>query len=253
MLKYQLTLEYLGKAFLGVQQQPGLRTVEGLLRKTLDQLNCGYENLVLAARTDSGVGARGQVFSFEGDIQIPIDRFVRVVNRCLPPDMRVLDCRNVGPTFHARGDARFREYRYWFSTTDVPLAFRASITKVDHPLNLRVLNQLASHLVGYHDFSGFEKLGSTAKSSSKLVLRSEFFEVMEKSTRFFSSLNLVCYVIVADSFLYRMVRNLVGAMLLSSVGKLSEDQFLEMLDTGIRRWKYVAAPPEGLELFKIYY
>ena len=70
---------------------------------------------------------------------------------------------------------------------------------------------------------------------------------------FLSSLKLVFYGIVAHSFLHRTVRNLVGPMLDVADCRLSEYQFLFMMDEDIRPYSYVAAPPEGLEVFKIYY
>ncbi len=253
LARYQFIVEYLGGGYRGVQFQPGLPTVEGAIRKALKRVGCGSDNLILAARTDSGVHSVGQVATVDVESPISVDGLLKGMNCCLPSDIRVKAVSCVPGTFHPRGAARYREYRYWVTNEAIPLPLGYSISTINSRLDIKRLNFFAEKILGTHDFSGFQKVGSTPKSTEKCIIRSEFIEVKEESKRFLSSLNLVCYVIVADSFLYRMVRNLVGAMLNAADGRLTESQFSFMLDEGIRRWPYVAAPPEGLELFKIYY
>jgi len=253
LARYRFTLEYLGGAYKGVQFQPGLPTIEGVLRRAIKKMDVGAEQLILGARTDAGVGAVGQVGSIDVGGAIPSRSILRGLNACLPRDIRVKEVVLESQPFHPRGTARYREYHYWMSNDPIPLGLRHVISEMRHPLDVYKLNRLASMVLGTHDFSGFQNEGSKFKSSIKTVVRSEFMVVNEESRRFSSSLNLVCYVIVANSFLYRMVRNLVGALVNTAGGRLSESQFTFTLEHGKRQWPYKAAPAEGLELFKIYY
>ena len=64
-MNLKLTLEYDGTGFHGWARQPGLRTVEGVIREALDALYPRWDGLAVAGRTDTGVHASGQVASVE--------------------------------------------------------------------------------------------------------------------------------------------------------------------------------------------
>ena len=59
----RLDLEYDGARFAGWAAQPGLRTVEGVLRDALSTLLREPAELSVAVRTDAGVHASGHVVS----------------------------------------------------------------------------------------------------------------------------------------------------------------------------------------------
>ena len=54
-MRLKLTLEYDGTAFRGWARQPGLRTVEQVLRDALAATLVAPEGLAVAGRTDAGV------------------------------------------------------------------------------------------------------------------------------------------------------------------------------------------------------
>ena len=60
-MRLRLTLEYRGGGFRGWAAQPGLRTVEGELRRSLEDVFGSFKGLAVAGRTDAGVHALGQV------------------------------------------------------------------------------------------------------------------------------------------------------------------------------------------------
>ncbi|MEM3391728.1 MAG: tRNA pseudouridine(38-40) synthase TruA, partial [Archaeoglobaceae archaeon] len=63
-MKYAFKIAYFGENFFGSQFQPGLRTVEGEVRKALQDLGIDSKPR-FAGRTDTGVSALGQVFAIE--------------------------------------------------------------------------------------------------------------------------------------------------------------------------------------------
>ena len=65
--RLKLTLEYDGTGFRGWAGQPGLRTVEGEVRRALDIVFPAWSELVVAGRTDTGVHALANVASVEVD------------------------------------------------------------------------------------------------------------------------------------------------------------------------------------------
>ncbi|MGH3025002.1 MAG: tRNA pseudouridine(38-40) synthase TruA, partial [Gaiellaceae bacterium] len=79
-VRLKLTLEYDGTGFRGWARQPGERTVEGELRRALEQLWPGCEQLSVAGRTDSGVHALANVASVEVRGGPPAERAARALN-----------------------------------------------------------------------------------------------------------------------------------------------------------------------------
>ncbi|NDC83065.1 tRNA pseudouridine synthase A [bacterium] len=253
MHRYKVVLGYSGSGFFGSQVQVGLRTVEGVFSHVFETLRIPGKIVGFGARTDSGVSASGQTVFIDVDPSVSYLRLLRGFEALLPFDIFLNRLMPVSPCTHPRGSARYREYRYYLTDEKLPFPFRGTVTPVSFKLDIARLNYFANMVLGCHDFGGFENSGSPGKSREKIVVRSDFVQSREASSRFMSSFNLVTYVIVADSFLYRMVRNVVGAILCASSGKLEVGQFLGMLSSGKRTARYLAVPAEGLELHRIYY
>ncbi|MER3411003.1 MAG: tRNA pseudouridine(38-40) synthase TruA, partial [Thermoleophilia bacterium] len=64
-MRLKLTLEYDGTGFHGFASQPGLRTVEGVLRQALATIFPRFGDMAVAGRTDAGVHALANVVSVE--------------------------------------------------------------------------------------------------------------------------------------------------------------------------------------------
>jgi tRNA pseudouridine38-40 synthase len=108
----KLTLEYDGTGFRGWAGQPGLRTVEGVLREALDRVFATWRELAVAGRTDTGVHALAQVASVEAEGGPPPERAAEALNAELPDDLAVSRVELASPEFHARRSAEARSYRY---------------------------------------------------------------------------------------------------------------------------------------------
>ena len=108
----KLTLEYDGTGFRGWARQPGERTVEGVVRKALDEVFPQWEGLAVAGRTDAGVHATGQVASVSVEGGPPVERAAEALTAALPDDVAVVSAEQAEEGFHARFSARSRSYRY---------------------------------------------------------------------------------------------------------------------------------------------
>lgn len=251
--RYRIDLQYLGGGFRGAQFQKQLRTVESVFIDTLKSLNFPVAYIGLGARTDAGVHSVGQVAVLDCPLESMGLALLHGINARLPDDIRVSQVRVVCDGFHPRGSARYREYRYYWSPSELPLALRGVIASFNYDLDLKLLNNYAKKLIGCHDFGGFENAGSPGKCRKKLVVRSEFFSSVDTCSRFPGSFKVITYVIVANSFLYRMVRNVVGALVAVASGSISEVEFDCLLFGGVRDSTYKSAPANGLDLVKIYF
>src|SRR3989440_12884856 len=123
----KLTLEYVGTNFHGWAVQPGLRTVEGVLREALDVFP-SFAALAVAGRTDTGVHALGNVVSVDVEGGPPVERAAAALNTRLPDEISVVAAEWAAPGFHARHSAGSRSYRYRIFTrsTRSPFELRRS-------------------------------------------------------------------------------------------------------------------------------
>jgi tRNA pseudouridine38-40 synthase len=241
----RLELSYDGTGFCGWQKQAEERTVQGILEKALFTMHKHPVTVTAAGRTDTGVHATGQVVNFFTDLHsIAGQQFRDALNYYLPPDVRVLKSVISEDNFHARFSARKRTYCYYlyFGDVSLPHKDRHAVRFRNRP-DIRLLNRCASVLIGEHDFTTFAGAGDKSKSKKRIVYSSCFYIQGE----------MLVYKIQADSFLYRMVRSIVGTLLeIDRTGK-TEKEFALAVKAMDRSCAGPTAPARGLFLDKVIY
>jgi tRNA pseudouridine38-40 synthase len=170
---------------------------------------------------------------------------LRALNANLPRDVRVIKCRLVPPSFHARFDAKGKTYRYliWNQLVQDPFTWDTH-WHVPRPLDLAAMRQAARLLVGEHDFASFTSNPGYERETTVRMMRRVSI-VREGGAMVFH--------FTADGFLYRMVRNLVGALAKVGHGRLSVAEFREILEARSRSRAPATAPACGLCLMQVSY
>lgn len=216
-----------------------------MLQASLERMHGRPVRVVGAGRTDSGVHATGQVANFASDLDsVPAGRFREAVNSFLPRDVRILESGEAHPRFHARRWARQRVYRYYIASSPVLLPHRRSYCHwMKRRPDVRVLNAMASLLVGEHDFSAFSADGDQNESKVRVVSVSSFHAVDDT----------LVYTISANSFLWKMVRTIVGTFLELEEQGAGAEELAGVLASRDHGRAGGTAPARGLFLEKVSY
>ena len=242
MRTIRLDVAYDGTEFHGWQTQPGLRTVQGVLEEALAEVLHESVRLTGAGRTDAGTHARGQVASFRMRARLPAVALPPVLSRRLPADVTVRGAADCAADFDARRSAVARRYAYrLLDRSDV--LWRRIAWFPRRRLDPRGLAQAVAPLEGAHDCAAFQASGCSSARSACVLHRASW-------RRWEGGLMLD---IVADHFLYRMVRNVVGTALLLMAADDPAAAMARVLAGRDRRRAGPTVPPEGLSLEQVFY
>lgn len=241
MPRYFLEVSYKGTAYSGFQSQENANTIQAEVETAFEILQ--KERLVMtgSSRTDAGVHALQNFFHFDYD-GIVNPKFVYKINAILPADIVVKNIRQVSDEAHCRFDALSREYKYFIYQHKNPfLADRAYY--FPFTLDVELMQQAAAILKEYSDFTSFSKRNTQVKTFQCSILESRWIEEN----------GCLVYNVTANRFLRGMVRALTATMLKVGRGKMSVDEFRQVIEAKDCTKASFAVPAHGLFLISVAY
>lgn len=243
-----LTIEYDGTDFHGWQRQPGKRTVQGEIEKTLSKLLRQDITITATSRTDSGVHALGQRANVKGNFGIPIERIPLAANNMLAGDVRIKSAEEVELDFHARFDAVGKKYIYLIRNASYDLMQRNFCYHIEKELDFQSMKEAVKYLVGAHDFKSFMAAGGKVPESTVRTIYSANLTVEPINEG-----RKIIFEVRGNGFLYNMVRIIVGTLVDIGLGKIPSSDMKDIIESCNRSRAGHTAPPQGLYLSEIYF
>ncbi len=248
--QYKGIICYDGMAFHGWQYQPDKNTVQGELEKTLSLITRKDIHVQGASRTDAGVHALGQTFTFYYEGRPP-ERLRHAVSQILSPNAKVLEINEVPLEFDVCRDVKWKKYCYTFDLSREPNPFSIKYSwHVPYKVNLDLLQELLHELIGTHDFSGFQSSGSQMNTTVRTLYSVKLKKGGVITT--INSANLWHIEFIGNGFLYHMVRNITGTLMEIARGRFTKEFLLKCLYEN-KKFEGLCAPPHGLVLVEIKY
>lgn len=243
-MRYFAELSYKGTAYCGWQRQPNAPSVQQTIEEALSTILRQDIEVVGAGRTDTGVHAAFYTIHF--DTAEPIanpEGTVYHLNALLPEDIAFGRIYAVKEDAHARFDATEREYRYYIQQRKDPFT-KATTWQLTTPLDIEAMNKAAEVLLTTEDFTTFAKLGSNNSTNICHIQRAEWVEI---------ECGMIVFIFRANRFLRNMVRAVVGTLVDVGRGKLSPEDFAEIVASRDLSRSSSSAPATGLFLTDVKY
>jgi tRNA pseudouridine38-40 synthase len=245
MRNIKLLIEYDGTSYQGWQVQPKGSTLQGVLEEKLSSLTGERIDLLGSGRTDAGVHALGQVAHFRTKSQLDVQTIQRALNSLLPTDIVIQKVEEADEGFHARRSCKSKVYEYRILNRHLRSVFQREYAwHIPQTLNIREMKKATRSLIGEHDFSSFQSVGSPKKTAVRKVTRAQWKQ---------SRGGFLCFEIEANGFLKQMVRAIVGTLVEVGKRKVTSEQFQEILDSRDRKKAGPTAPAHGLFLKEVKY
>ncbi|NIH16654.1 MAG: tRNA pseudouridine(38-40) synthase TruA [Buchnera aphidicola (Periphyllus lyropictus)] len=245
MFKIVCGIEYNGSRYYGWESQIKNFSIKNKLEEAISKIANHKVYIFCAGRTDSGVHAYNQVIHFTTYSFRKRRSWIIGINSLLPKDISIIWIKYISHDFHARYSAISRSYRYIIYNNFIRSALLNNrVNNVFFNLNEKKMHNSGQILLGEHDFSSFRASGCQSFTAWRNIIN---LNVYRKKKYF------VIVEITANSFLYKMVRNIVGCLIEIGKNKKKKSWLLNVLNLKNRNFAGPTVLANGLYLFSIKY
>jgi tRNA pseudouridine38-40 synthase len=241
----RLLIAYDGTQYQGWQRQKESPTIQGVIEDILIKITQRPVSLAGAGRTDSGVHAWGQVASFRTISSLSTGTFESALNALLPKDIVIRQICEVEPGFHARFSCQAKVYDYFICCQQRPNPFTRHYSwRIHEPVDLDLIKDGLSLVIGEHDFASFQSQGSEVSNSVRILYQASLLPGLWGGFKLRFK---------ANGFLRHMVRNMVGTIIRVGLKRTSLKELESILASRDRTRAGEMAPAQGLFLRKVFY
>jgi tRNA pseudouridine38-40 synthase len=242
-MRYFIWFGYDGTHYHGWQIQPNGVTVQSELERCLSLLMREKVSVTGAGRTDAGVHARRMAAHFDTLQELDGALLVKKLNGLLHEDIAVYSIERVADDLHARFSATSRTYHYYIHTHKSPFLNQYSL-EIHYQLDYALMNEAGRVLTEYEDFGAFCKAGSDVKTTLCKVTQAQWIQTSPTEWYF---------EITANRFLRNMVRAVVGTLVEVGRGRMSLEEFRQVIEGKKRTQAGESMPAKALFLEEVRY
>jgi tRNA pseudouridine38-40 synthase len=246
-MRYKMTISYDGALYDGWQRQANRPSIQEEIEKALCKITQKKVQITGASRTDAGVHALGQIahFDLEDNVLMNVKDLLRSVNGLLKEDIRVLDLISVPLSFHARFNAVEKIYCYHLHLDPIlPPLERHTALHLCYKFSMKHFLEATDLVIGTYDFTSFANTRGSKVSSMERTINAITVVPVKGGIKVYFA---------GKSFLYKMIRNLMGLFVDVARGKIPLTDISKILDAKDRRKGPSALPGKGLTLIHISY
>jgi len=242
MQRYFIEIMYDGTNYHGWQVQPNSITVQEQLEKAISTVLNKKIGVIGAGRTDTGVHAKQFFAHFDYDSNLLDGNIVNRLNSFLPEDICIKSIFEVKADAHCRFDATSRTYEYIIYNSKNPFLVSKAYF-LYKTLNIEEMNKAANCLFDFIDFTSFSKLHTQTKTNNCTIKKAVWDQRGDT----------LVFTIQADRFLRNMVRAIVGTSINVGLGKISIDDFINIIKSKDRAQAGTSVPAHALYLTQVCY
>ena len=242
-MRIKCIVEYQGTNYYGWQKQVGQISIEEVIEKVLSQILNTPINIYASGRTDAGVHAKGQVFHFDVEKNVDLNRLKYSTNMMLPEDINILSMEEVENEFHARYAAKNKiyEYKILLKSKD-PFNYKNAYL-CPQELDIDLFKNALKKFEGEHNFQNYT---SKEEDEQNFIRNISKIEVKKDG-------ELLSIRLTGNGFMRYMVRYIIGVSLVIASKKEPLSFINETLDQDKRHIVSYKAPAEGLYLLNVQY
>jgi len=252
---YLIKLQFLGFRYSGWQKQPGQKTIEQMLLKTLRFILPNSDFKILGAgRTDAKVSALDAAFELFLDAPLDdLNQFKLLFNTNLPPDIRITSISETDASFNIIQNSKVKEYVYLFSYGEKNHPFAAPfIANIIDALDIDLMKKACPLFEGEHDFSTYT---ARLQENTQFVRTIESCEIRANEilqANFFPKRSYALHV-KGKGFMRYQIRMLMGALIQLGRGELELATIKQSLEEGNSIQLTFVAPGSGLLLNQLHF
>lgn len=252
---YLIKLQFLGFRYSGWQKQPGQKTIEQMLLKTLRFILATSDFKILGAgRTDAKVSALDAAFELFLDEPLhDLNEFKILFNTNLPPDLRITSISQTDATFNIIQNSKTKEYIYLFSYGEKNHPFAAPfMANIIDELDIELMQNACQLFEGEHDFSAYT---ARLQEHTQIVRTIEGCEIRLNNilqANFFPKRSYALHV-TGKGFMRYQIRMMMGALIQLGRGELELSTLKHSLKAGNSIQLTYVAPGSGLLLNQLHF
>lgn len=244
---YLVEIQYLGFRYHGWQFQHGLKTLQGMLERTLNFIFEEKKFKILGAgRTDAMVSAQSAYFELFTNHELELDVFQNDLDHNLPPDIKVINIKTVDNQFNIIQDVSLKTYHYYFASVKEKYPFAAPFMNcIHHSLDITKMKEAAKLFEGEHEFLYFMKGDAENKNTVREIRESRIELNNELIASFFPEESFV-FIVKGKGFMRYQIRLMMGALIRIGKNEISKQDLENALQGNPPNFEKLNAAASGL-------